>query len=476
MSEIVNPNLDFLPHHRDGIYLVGGTVRDLLMGRKQADVDLAIRGDFVRIAAKIADKCQGKVVDLGKKGFAVLRVASPSLTVDISPLTGQTIEEDLCNRDFTINAIAYDVASGRLVDCSGGLADLKQKTIRMVSDTVFTKDPARLVRAYRMAAMLEFDIDPNTRAAIDNFSHLIDQVAGERIWAELLKLFTLPHASPIVRQMAEDNLLVSIVPELKPSIGCIQNGFHQFDVFEHSLRTYAQLERLLADTNDPFTRRLTADEMTMLVAHGALMKYAALLHDAGKPSTKRIHADGRVSFPGHAGRGATIAATVSERLRLSKLQRETAVTIIRNHIRPLFLFLAKRNGMLSHRGIIRFFNHCGPLTLPILVHSMADVMGKHQELQSKDADFISFCNRLMDDYVIFQNRKTIGPPLINGHDLIKIFGLFPAPRFKWILSRVDEHRLSGELSTREEALHWVKAQLESHWGDGTQAFQKKMKG
>lgn len=470
MSEIVNPNIDFLPHHRDGIYLVGGTVRDLLMGREQADVDLAIRGDFVRIAAKIADRCQGKVVDLGKKGFAVLRVTSPSLTVDITPLTGQTIEEDLSKRDFTINALAFDVAAGRLVDCSGGLADLKQKTIRMVSDTVFTKDPARLVRAYRIAAMLGFGIDPKTRATIGRSSHLIDQVAGERIWAELFKLFTLPHASPTVRQMAEDNLLVSIVPELKPSIGCIQNRFHQFDVFEHSLRAHEQVERLLADANDPFTNRLTTDEMTKLLDHGALMKYAALLHDVGKPSTKRIHTAGRVSFPGHAGRGATIAATVSERLRLSKFQRETAVTIIRNHIRPLFLFLAKQNGTLSHRGTIRFFNHCGPLALPILVHSMADIMAKHQILQSKDADFISFCNRLLDDYAVFQNRKTNAPPLINGHDLIKIFGLFPAPRFKWILSRVDEHRLSGELSTREEALDWVKAQLESHWGNDGQAL------
>ena len=100
MSEIVNLNLDFLPENRHGIYLVGGTVRDLLMGRKPADIDLAIRGDFVHIAATIADKCQGKVVDLGKKGFAVLRVASPSLTVDITPLAGQTIEENLCQLGF----------------------------------------------------------------------------------------------------------------------------------------------------------------------------------------------------------------------------------------------------------------------------------------------------------------------------------------------------------------------------------------
>ena len=472
MVGIADFNLDFLPDNRNGIYLVGGTVRDLLMGKAPADIDLAISGDIHRFAATIAEKCGGKVVDLGKKGFAVLRVAAPSLIVDIAPLDGQTIVEDLHQRDFTINAMAYDIQAGRLVDCTGGLSDLEQQTIRMVSDAAFAQDPARLVRAYRMAASFQFCIAPQTRATIGRFGHLIGSIAGERVWAELLKLFATPKSAPIVRDMASDGLLMSIFPELEPAIGCIQNNFHQFDVFEHSLRTYEQLETLLADADNRFANRVPSDEIANLLDNGKLIKYAALLHDVGKPATKKISTDGHVGFPGHAGHSAAIAATVSQRLRLSKFQRQTAGTIIVNHLRPLFLFLAMKKGTLSQRGTVRFFNHCSPLTLPILIHSMADIMAKHQALQPKDADFITFCNRLIADYGEFRNRQKIAPPLINGHDLIKIFGLFPAPRFKWILSRVDERRLAGELSTREEALNWVKAQIASHRRNGAQEIDK----
>jgi poly(A) polymerase len=466
MADIADLNLDFLPADPQGIYLVGGTVRDLMIGKRPADIDLAISGDIGRVAATIAEKHGGRVVDLGKKGFAVLRVAAPKLTVDITPLEGHTIEDDLRQRDFTINAMAWDVKARRLVDCVGGLRDLGQKTIRMVSDAVFTRDPARLVRAYRMAASFHFCITTETRAAIGKSRHLIGSVAGERVWTELLKLFAATDSSPIVRDMAVDGLLTSIFPELESAIGCIQNTHHQFDVFEHSLRTYEQLEMLLTEADERFANLAPAAEVADLAANGALMKYAALLHDAGKPATRKVDTNGRVRFSGHAGQGAAIAAEVSKRLRLSKTQRETADTIIRHHIRPLFLYLAMQSGNLSRRGTVRFFNHCHDLTLPIVVHTMADIMAKHQILQPRDAGFISFCDRLLADYGEFRKQQAISPPLINGQDLIKIFGLFPAPRFKWILSRVDERRLSGELTTRQEALEWVKTHLVSHVGEG----------
>ena len=464
MTELSDINLDFLPADRKGIYIVGGTVRDLMLDRQPADIDLALEGETNRIAAAIAEKCKGRVIDLGNKGFALLRVASPSITVDLTPLAGQTIEDNLRQRDFTINAMAYDVESGRLVDCTGGRRDLQKKTIRMVSDSVFSKDPARLVRAYRLAAAFQFRITSDTHAAIGRSRHLTGTVAGERIWTELLKLFDTPASAATVRDMAADGLLTSIYPELEPAVGCRQNVFHQFDVFEHSLRTYERLETLLAEAETRFAALVPARELAGLVANGALLKYAALLHDAGKPATRTVDACGRVRFSGHAGRGAAIADRISRRLRLSNWQRETAVAVIRNHIRPLFLFRAVQNGTLPQRGMIRFFNHCKALTLPIVVHTMADILAKRKALQQRDESFIAFCDRLMANYADFRHRQSQGQPLINGHDLIKVFGLFPAPRFKGILRRVDERRLCGELSTRQEALEWVKNHLASRRG------------
>ena len=166
MDELAEINLNFLPDDPDGIYLVGGIVRDLLAGHPQADIDLVVAGNIDRAARQIAEKTGGSIIDLGKKGFDVLRVASPETTIDITPLEHPSIESDLRQRDFTINAMAYDVKARRLVDCTGGRVDMQQKKIRMVSPAAFEKDPARLVRAYRMASVLHYSIADETEAAI----------------------------------------------------------------------------------------------------------------------------------------------------------------------------------------------------------------------------------------------------------------------------------------------------------------------
>ena len=460
MIDAIELDLDFLPAERNGIYLVGGTVRDLLMGIQPADIDLVTGNDVAGLASAIAGRCRGRVVDLGgKKGFAVLRVASPSLIVDIARLEEQTIEANLMRRDFTFNAMAYDVEKRLIVDVTGGRSDLNGKIVRMVSQTAFADDPARLIRAYRMAAVLSFNIDRQTRDAIGRHAHLIDRVAGERIWSELMKLFATPASSPLVRHMREDGLLTSIFPELLPTMGCMQNRFHQYDVFEHSLRTYTQVEALITNAGQHVGHLVTGDELANLTANGALIKYAALLHDVGKPATRKVDADGRVHFAGHAGHGADLVDTISRRLRLSTFQRKTADTIVRNHIRPLSLFLAMQSDTLSRRGIVRFFNRVDRLTVSLIVHSMADCLAKHAVLSPKDKNFLAFCNRLLADYADFRNRQAASPPLIDGNDLITLFGLVPSPHFKRILRRVEERRLSGDISTRDEALAWVKGHL-----------------
>ncbi len=460
MTDAIGLDLNFLPAERNGIYLVGGTVRDLLMGTRPADIDLVTGNDMAGLASAIAGRCRGRVVDLGgKKGFAVLRVASPTLIVDIAPLEEQTIEANLVRRDFTFNAMAYDVEKRRIVDVTGGRSDLNDKIVRMVSETAFADDPARLIRAYRMATVLSFKIDRQTRDAIGRHAHLIDRVAGERIWSELMKLFATSASSPFVHNMTEDGLLTSIFPELLPTMGCMQNRFHQYDVFEHSLRTYTQAEALINNAGQHLGHLVTEDELANLAANGALIKYSALLHDVGKPATRKVDADGRVHFLGHAGHGADLVDTISRRLRLSTLQRKTADTIVRNHIRPLSLFLAMQNDASGRRGIVRLFNRVDHLAVSLIVHAMADCLAKHAVLQPKDKSFLAFCERLMADYTEFRNRQAASPPLIDGNDLITIFGLVPSPLFKQILRGVEERRLSGDLSTRDEALAFVKGHL-----------------
>lgn len=461
MVDLNHLDLAFLPEHPEGIYLVGGTVRDLLAGRPPKDMDLAVAGDVRRMAGGIAEKTGGRVIDLGKKGFDVIRVAGPDLTVDITPLAQASIEANLRQRDFTINAMAVDVKTRRLLDCTGGLADLQQKRIRMVSPAAFENDPARLVRAYRMAATFHFTISARTRDAIGACRHLVGTVAGERIWAELFNLFNAANASASLADMADSGLLTAIFPELRPAIGCTQNRHHQFDVFDHSLRVVGSLERLLSGPEGLSTDPQTVTRQVELSDRTAMLKYAALLHDVGKPAVRQVDPSGRVRFFGHAAESAAIAAGIGDRLKLSNRQRRVADALIRHHLRPLFLFLSSEKGCLGERGRVRFFNRCGRLTLPIIVHTMADIMAKAEVLGDRDQRFIRFSRRLVGAYQEYAARRASGPRLIDGNDLIAVFDLTPSPRFKFILKQVEERRLSAELTTRDQAIQWVRAHLSS---------------
>jgi len=459
MNRLSNIQRDFLPENVDGIYIVGGTLRDLLSGRSSADIDLVVRGDIDRIAGRIAEKSKGKVISIGKSGFGMLRVVSPTSIVDLTPLDHPCIEADLLDRDFTINAMAYDVKARRLIDCTGGFTDLRQQTIRAVSPSAFRRDPARLVRAYRMAARYQFTICADTKDAIGRHAPLVQRVAGERIWAELIKIFGETQSAAVIQDMAESGLLTAIFPELQSTVGCIQNRHHQFDVFDHCIETCIQLETLLAELGTRYPELARVAEQTGLHAHATMLKYSALLHDVGKPATRQVDATGRVRFPGHAAKGAQITAGISRRLRLSRKQQETADAIIRHHIRPLFLFLSSTPSGLPARGSIRFFNHCGDLTLPIVIHTMADIMAKKRVPGTLDLAFIDFCSTLFEAYVAYKDRQARVPPLVSGKDLITVFGLSPSPKFAVILKQLDERRLTGELTSRAQALKWVDGYL-----------------
>ena len=460
MTASIEFDLTFLPETAEPVYLVGGSVRDLLAGHAPADIDLVTAGDIRRMAAQIAARTGGTLIDLGKKGFAVLRVAGPETTIDITPLAGPDIQTDLERRDFTVNAMAVEIGSRRLVDATGGVTDLQQKTIRMVSAAAFEKDPARLVRAFRLAATLNFSISADTREAIAKHCQRIAAVAAERVWAELVKLLAADRSAPLIREMAATGLLTAIFPEIGPTVGCLQNRHHEFDVFEHTLRAYGHLEEMLVDFAARFPFAAAAAQQSGLDGHAAMLKYACLLHDAGKPATRTVDPQGDVHFYGHAARSAAMAAGIGRRLRLSRRQRRVADAVIRHHLRPLFLFQASENGSLGRRGTTRFFTRCGDLTLPIVVHTMADIMAKRSVLDGRNERFIHFCGDLLKAYGDYLNRKSALPRLISGHDLKSTFGLTPSPLFAKILKQVDEGRLSGELETRDQALEWVRTYLE----------------
>ena len=454
-------NLKIIPKIQ-GAYIVGGSIRDIILGRTPFDYDIAVLGNPEKFAKKIAVKKSDHIIELGKNDQKIIRVISDNKIFDISSVNGNTIEDDLLKRDFTINAMAYALSSEKIIDCTGGMKDIADKKIRMVSDTAFEKDPVRLIRAYRIGASLNFEINTNTVSAIRKNAKFIKNSAGERIRSEFLRILQTSKSHHYISQMADTGLLFAIFPELGNLKGCLQNRFHQYDVFEHTMKAFYHLENIF---NNKIIHRV--DENT-----APLLKFAILFHDTGKPPAKKVDSKGNVHFYGHSRKGAEITKKISFRIKLSTKEKYFIDFIIRNHIDPLHLFIAKGKGTLTNKATTRFFIKCGDNTPYLLLHSVADMKGKGDKDKDKE-EFIEFAKNMISRYFSeFMPRKK-NPALITGNDLINKFGLPPSPLFKIIISKVEEARLSSQINTRQEALLLVKKILNLNLYSTVRSFLKK---
>ena len=465
-------------------YIVGGFLRDLLLKRKTADIDIAIAADALEIAPDLAAALGGSYVPLDREN-KVARVVpgtkgarrASRWQLDLSSFSGG-IELDLKRRDFTINAMAVDLKGARhrpqqkpqaevkIIDPFNGLADLEGGIIRATSKTVFQQDPARLLRAVRLAAELGFTIDTGTEALIKSNCHLIAGVAAERSREELLRLLEITGADKLWPYIDGLGLLTALIPELAETRGVEQPREHAWDVLNHSLKTVAAIDFVLRRGRWPYA----AEEVLGFVpwseklarhfekivsgsTRRALTKMAALLHDIAKPKTRVLTESGRIRFLGHAGEGAAMAAQVLERLRFSNREAKLVEAIIRHHLRPVQM--SSPGELPSQRAIYRYFRDCGSGDggIETLFFSLAD----HLATRGANLDLTHWKEHTrLVDYALSQHlkqEKRVAPArLINGHDLMRLFSLKPGPRVGEILEAVREAQASAEISNREEAL------------------------
>lgn len=436
----------------EGAYIVGGSVRDFILGRSLTDYDIAVLGDPEEFAKRIAINSAGHLVKIGKPGQMIIRVISGDNIFDISPVNGASIEEDLNKRDFTINAMAYSLSSEKIIDHMGSMQDIAEKRIRMVSDSVFRKDPVRLIRAYRMGAFLNFEIEPETISAIKDNAGLIQNSAGERIRAELFKILRTSKSHYYLSQMADTGLLLAIFPELGRLKGCFQGRHHRYDVFEHTMKAFYHLEGILNNYRQFIPKVCGQLGHYINENRAALLKCAILLHDIGKPLARTVNSKGSVHFYGHGKKGADAAKKIVARLKFSTRERCYIDSVVRNHIRPLSLFAVHQKGILTQKSLTRFFIKCGDNTPDLLLHAAADIRGKKDERDEKGEAFVEFAREMIHDFFLSFKPREKKPPLITGHDLINEFGLTPSPIFKTVLNLVEESRLSKEIESREAAL------------------------
>jgi len=476
---------DFLTEQDIQSYVVGGFVRDVLLRRNTADIDIAATANALEIAPKLATALGGKYVPLdriNRVGRVILvNKEEPSTKgqwkLDFSTVKG-TIEQDLAQRDFTIDAIAVDLSQlGKdstdvsLIDPFNGWDDLHQGVIRTVAETAFESDAARLLRAVRLAAELGFSIDKETEALIQRQSYLIARVAGERVREELLRLLTIPQTGHLLPYLDKLGLITAMIPELAQTKGIEQPKEHFWNVFDHSLETVIAVDFLLRQgawehTSEevlaatPWSAEL-AQHFALEVSSGStrrlLLKLAALLHDVAKPRTKAIDVGGRMRFLGHAKEGAIITTAILERLRFSAKEVKLMETMVRYHLRPGQM---SQDGFPSHRAIYRYFRDTGEAGVDILFLSLAD----HLATRGPQLNMTHWHRHSQTvDYVLtqrFEQEALVVPPkLVDGHDLINIFGMSPGPKIGELLEQVREAQASGELATREEALSYIRERL-----------------
>jgi tRNA nucleotidyltransferase/poly(A) polymerase len=406
----------------DGAYLVGGCVRDLLIGRKPTDYDLIVLGDAPAHAQRLASKVGGRIIEIGKPAFRVWRVVTGKRIIDVAPATGGSLDRDLRRRDFTINALAIDTATGRVIDVTGGRSDLATGTIRMVSADAFGDDPLRLLRAYRLASRLDFTIDPQTRTAISCHAGLIMQSAGERIRDELFKLLVSAAAWPYLAEMQKAGLLQAIFPGIGTAAG------------ESALQSLQKLEIIL-DGFAGFPADLAARLSEEFQEHRrACLKFAVLLRPMRRPHQ----------------------VDVLRRLRLSKRDTARIDFLVRSPLVP------HDSGPTAHvfaGSELRFFRAAAALSPDLLLLASAVSSPKTDFIENRSADPNAPVIRMLQSYFFQYRPRTLSPSPVTGHDLIREFGLQPSARFKEILDLLDEERLSRESFSRAEALDFIRAYM-----------------
>jgi len=447
------------------VYLVGGTVRELALGQISPDLDLAVSAQTLELARELAQTLGGTFVLLDEQERTA-RVVWRQEILDLAEFRGTGLEGDLRGRDFTLNALAMDLEAvlGRrpleLIDPLGGLADLKQGLIRMVAAENLAYDPLRLLRAYRFAATHGFRLNPETAAAIAQYAGLFPRVAGERVHQELFLLLAAPQAAPVLREMDRSGLLTQVLPELMDMKGVAQDGFHHLDVFHHAVATVAHLEAVLTRPQTFFGE--LAPEVARHAAPAprpALLKLAALFHDAGKPRVQERRADpDRYTFYYHEKMGVEIFTAAAQRLRMSNEEIRGVVKLIQLHMRPFLLMPLFRQGRLSIRALGRLVRAARRDLPGLFTLAMADSLAAQGSQKPRDsekvlADLADAAYRFLKERLEPQERQ---PRLISGHDLIKVLGLKPGPRFRRLLTAVEEAQWEGTVTTREEALDLVR--------------------
>ena len=479
-----------LPPHQP-VYLVGGAVRDHLMGRGDLhDLDLAMPGEVLQLARRAANQVGAAYYPLDEERQTARLIFIPDegkrLVMDFAALRGDSLEADLQARDFTINAMALDLRQpDQLLDPLGGSADLLNKVIRPCSPTSFSDDPIRVLRAVRQAVDFKFRLPPETLSLMRQAAPLLTRPSPERARDELLRMLGGASPAAALRILDHVGALEVLLPELSALKGVQQSPPHTLDVWEHTLAVVSRLEEVLS----AFQPQYDPEQANSLLIGLAVMRLgryrqqisqhlsshinvdrplrpilflAALYHDVAKPATQTREPGGRIRFLEHDMQGAQIALQRGSRLRLNVDEIMHLKTIVHYHMRP---FLLGHTGQLpTRRAIFRFFRDTNAAGVDICLHSLADLLATQgaQLPQQEWSHHLDVVRTLLEAWWERKEEVVAPPVLVNGSDLMARFGLPPGRQIGQLLDAVREAQAEGSVASVDEAYALVDQLLSNN--------------
>lgn len=438
------------------IYLVGGSVRDYLMGIESHDRDIIVMDeDAKNFSLKLQKLFDATFVPLDEENKIYRLVMSDKINyIDITNPVGGTIEKDLMRRDLTINAIAVNINSGEVVDISGGVTDIKNKCIHCVNEQNFVDDPLRLLRVYRFQSLYNFSIAPETLSAICKYVELIKKPAFERINYEVLRLFSGRYAHVALENMNKTWLLEEIFPFVKELKQVPPNSHHHLDLLHHSIETVKQIQEIYDKAQDEVKEHLDRVDFGGFsrLAH---LKFAGFIHDIGKFSTWTIEEGGRHRFIGHDDVGSKLAGTMLKKMHFSNKQVDYLTKMIKFHIYPSQLMSSPQ---ITEKIMMRFVRKMDANSIDNIILAMADrLSARGPEITDEVVEHnINLLTTLMKFYLDVRETLKPLPIFLTGNDVMEILNIKPSPKLGKIMNSLHEAQLNGDVQTREQAVEFVQ--------------------
>ncbi len=491
-------------------YLVGGSVRNLLLHEPCVDWDIATDGDVASIGRQIANTLGGHFVHMHDKASRiVIKDDLHEWVFDLSPLQGDSIGTDLHTRDFTLNALAVPLTNVlehltqgeqlKPIDPLNGMDDLAMRQLRMVNDKVFQIDPLRMLRAVRFMRNYHLTLEETTEQALKRDAPLLLQAASERIHEELYVILQPQGATDVLRLLDKHHLLTTLIPELLPARGMPQPSLHHWDVLDHSLESVAALEELAkvlqqdateigdedhrnqtgasgqgqaAAPTSPYDHHLTKEHFveirqllleaqqqklfTFASLQTPAIKLGALLHDIGKTVTYAVDDEGTITFYHHPQAGIPLAQHIMQRIHASTQDRRLVQQIVAHHMRPGQL----SNGPITPRAIRRYFVDLGPTGIIVALISLSDhlAMRGPEPLTEHWWRHLATVRQLLHSY-IREGEHVMPPRLLQANELMQRLELQPGPLIGQLLERIAEAQADGIIQSKEDALWFAEEQL-----------------